>query len=110
MNLCHDLHVPLHTYNKILKWALDSILSGYTFSTIAPSQTVYLKEFFQCFIMQNIKPKVASSELYPYKQADIVTFLFTEIFYHFHHHWVSVMQADKFTGHFSVFLFLYLVP
>ena len=76
MNLCHDLHAPQHAYNKILKWAQDSKLSGYTFSTNAPSRTVYLKELYQRFNMQNIKPKIISSELYPNKQAEIVTFPF----------------------------------
>ena len=80
MNLCHDLHAPQHAYNKILNWAQDSKLSGYTFSTNAPSWTMYLKELYQCFNMQNIKPKLVSSELYPYKQAEIVTFPFTEMF------------------------------
>ena len=80
MNLCHDLHAPQHAYNKILNWAQDSKLSGYTFSTNAPSWTMYLKQLYQHFNMHNIKPKLVSSELYPYKQAEIVTFPFAEMF------------------------------
>ena len=80
MNLCHDVHVPQHAYNKILKWAQDSKMSGYTFSTNAPSQTLFLKELYQRFNMQNIQPKIIASELYPNKVAEIVTFPFTEMF------------------------------
>ena len=42
-------------------------------------QTVYLKELYQSFTIQNFKLKIVPSQLYPYKQAEIVFFPFTEM-------------------------------
>jgi hypothetical protein len=79
MNLCHEIRAPLYAFDSILKWAQHSHLSGYQFPANAPSRETYLDRLYTRFNMNQSKPIVSEVNLFPDKQANVVTFSFHEM-------------------------------
>jgi hypothetical protein len=87
MNLCQTIKAPIYAYDHLLKWAQESKLAGYQFSSNAPSRKTFLDELYKRFNMKGAKPTETEITLYPDKKATITTFSFVEM--------VSSLTSDE---------------